>query len=94
MEISLYTYIGIKPTILSKIALDLPITSFIDLIVSDYDRKRIRVSEQKENVLEYIGEKKRVTIFEITDKFKITLDEVALILKELESERKIKLNGL
>lgn len=66
-----------------------PASSFIDLVVSDTDKKKIKIAELKEDVLNYIKKHKRASIPELMDYFKITLDEAGLILKELEDDKQI-----
>ena len=66
-----------------------PSQAFINLIVSDVDKNKIKVNEIKSEVLEFMREKKKATIFEIAEKFDLTIDVAMLVLKDLESDRKI-----
>lgn len=79
---------------LIKTALMFPANSFSAICVSDRDRTKIKIEEIKDDVLQYIRIKKTPTLFEILDEFDIGINELAQVLKQLESERKIKLNDL
>lgn len=86
--------IGIENTgKMFNIAFKFPIDSFINLFVSDFDRKKIKILDLKEDVLDYIRIKKRVNISEVMDKFNLSLDEAGLILKELSEEKQINLRN-
>lgn len=70
-------------------AITLPASSFFGSVVSDYDKRKIKVAGLKKDVLAFIRAEREATMSEIAEKFDATLDEVALMLKELESEGKI-----
>lgn len=72
-----------------KTAVMFPVDSFISLLVSDSEKKEMKVSRLKGEVLNYIRERKRASISEIMDKFSLTLDEAGLVFKKLKNEKQI-----
>lgn len=52
----------------------------------------MEIEESKEKVLIFIGEKKKVYLSEISEKFGLDLVETKQIINELEKEGKIRVN--
>jgi len=71
--------------------LNFPSDAFMDLVVSDSDRRNIKTERLRQSVLNFIRSEKTATTTEIADAFDIGIDEVMLILKKLEKEKKIRL---
>ncbi len=69
--------------------MNLPITAFMNFIVPDSVKREIRIVSNKEHVLNYLREVRKASIFEIGDKFDLTFDEVDVVLRALEDEKKI-----
>lgn len=75
-----------------KLGLEFPRDSISGILLTNTDKEKIKVSENKERVLDFIQTKKKVYFSEISKKFNLDIVETKLILNELEKEDKIKLN--
>ena len=77
---------------LIRAGINFPLNSIKGILLTNVTKEKIEVNENKEKVLDFIKEKKKVYLSEISRKFNFDVVETKLILNELENEGKIKIN--
>lgn len=71
---------------------EFPLSAINGILLTRVDKDKITVSKNKDKVLNFISERKRAYLSEITEKFNLDIVETKLILNELQKEGKIKIN--